>query len=92
MSDANGVAVGKVSFTNIDIPGGVKAFMLRDFDNGNTLTFIEIGNGTDEWALKRNHDPVPEIIATAAARALALESDQIGIGRVEEPAILREAA
>lgn len=92
MSAANRVAVGKVSFTDVEIPGGLRAFRLEDFDTGHTLTFIEIGNGTDEWALKRDHDPEPEILSTASARELALRSDQVGIRRDAERVALRQAA
>lgn len=85
-------ATSKVSFTNIDVPDGLKAFMLEDLDNGNTLTFIEVGHGTDEWAVKLNDIPEFSYLSTAQARKRAFEADQQGIVREVLPPALMEAA
>lgn len=92
MADATGFATSKVSFTNIEIPDGLRAFMLEDLDNGNRLTFIEVGHGTDEWAVKLNDVPEFSYLSTAAARKRAFEADQQGIARAVSPPALMRAA
>lgn len=92
MSDGTNIAIGKVSFTNIDIPGGLKAFALEDVDNGNTLTFIEVGYDTDEWAVKLNDIPELSYLSTAAAREFGLLADQHGIAEDALGPALRKAA
>lgn len=92
MADATGFVTSKVSFKDIDIPDGLRAFMLEDLDNGNRLTFIEVGHGTDEWAVTLNDLPEFCYLSTAQARKRAFEADQQGIAReVSPPALMRAA-
>ena len=91
MSNAARVAISNVTFASLDIQSGLQAFVLTDVENGKTLTFLEIGDGTDEWAVMRHDSPEPMILPTSAARKLAFESDQTGIGR-EEVVPLQRAA
>ncbi len=92
MSDASHLATSKVSFKYIDIPDGLRAFALEDLDNGNTMTFIEVGHGTGEWAVKLNDLPEFSYLPAAEARKRALQADQNGITRDTVLASLREAA
>jgi hypothetical protein len=81
MSDAARVAISNVTFRSLDVQTGLQAFVLTDVQNGKTLTFLEIGAGTDEWAVMRHNSPEPRILSRSQARKLAFESDQTGIGR-----------
>ncbi len=92
MSDACNLLTSKVSFKNIDIPDGLRAFLLEDLDNGNTMTFIEVGHGTDEWAVKFNDLLEFSYVSTAEARKRALQADQDGIARHTDRPALMEAA
>ena len=56
------------------------------------MTFIEVGHGTDEWAVKFNDLLEFSYVSTAEARKRALQADQDGIARHTDRPALMEAA